>query len=134
MNNSLLVSLPDPTLDQNLIPCPECHAKYNIPGRRKGPTCLGFTQAQQRVVCLNCFHKGKPARTQKGANENWNSGNSENHIRALRLAAGLSQPKLAELAGVHETTISNLERGVYYGSNATRGKIARALHVTPREL
>jgi len=32
-------------------------------------------------------------------------------VRALRLARGLSQERLAELAGLHRTYVSSLERG-----------------------
>jgi len=134
MNADLLVSLPNMALDDQLIPCPECHAEYNIPGTRLGPTTLGYTQNSQRVVCLNCGHKGKTAKTQQGAMENWNSGQTGNNIRILRKAAGLTQQELADLAGLEVKTVWNLESGKRSGSNATRGKIAGALGVAPKEL
>ena len=53
------------------------------------------------------------------------------NIKKARLAAGLSQSKLATLAGVSKQTISNAECGVYVRPSLdTLLKIAKALKVT----
>lgn len=61
-------------------------------------------------------------------------------LRRLRLMRGLSQARLAELAGLSRTIISNLERNHYnYERSAdptlsTLYRIARGLHVPPAVL
>jgi transcriptional regulator with XRE-family HTH domain len=50
-------------------------------------------------------------------------------LRERRLAAGVSQRRLAELAGCSETMIRQLERGYRPGYSAVVGRIARALAV-----
>jgi transcriptional regulator with XRE-family HTH domain len=55
-------------------------------------------------------------------------------IRALRHDRGLSQEGLAELAGVHRTYLSSLERGERNVSLDNIYAIAEALGVSPAEL
>ncbi|MCI0486379.1 MAG: helix-turn-helix domain-containing protein [Blastocatellia bacterium] len=51
-------------------------------------------------------------------------------IRELRKAAGLSQEKLAELAELHRTYVSGVERGERNPSLISIARIARALGVS----
>lgn len=55
-------------------------------------------------------------------------------VRALRLAAGLSQEQLAEHAGLHRTYVSSLERGQRNVGLDNIWKLASALGVTPAVL
>jgi transcriptional regulator with XRE-family HTH domain len=55
-------------------------------------------------------------------------------IRSLRQGRGLSQERLAELAGVHRTYLSSLERGERNVSLDNIYAIAAALGVSPAEL
>ncbi len=55
-------------------------------------------------------------------------------IRALRQDRGLSQERLAELAGVHRTYLSSVERGERNVSLDNIYAIAEALGVSPSEL
>ena len=56
-------------------------------------------------------------------------------IQAWRTHRGLTQAALAERSGVHEITISNIERGAYTNLRlATLAKLARALRVTVPDL
>jgi transcriptional regulator with XRE-family HTH domain len=55
-------------------------------------------------------------------------------IRALRQNRGLSQERLAELAGIHRTYLSSLERGERNVSLDNIYAIAEALGVSPAEL
>lgn len=55
-------------------------------------------------------------------------------LRELRLRAALTQTELAERAGVARTTIVRLEAGDPNVLPPTLRKIARALHVRPRDL
>jgi transcriptional regulator with XRE-family HTH domain len=55
-------------------------------------------------------------------------------IRALRQNRGLSQERLAELAGVHRTYLSSLERGERNVSLDNIHAIAEALGLPPAEL
>ena len=50
-------------------------------------------------------------------------------VRKLRLANGLSQERLAELAGIHRTYVGDVERGVRNVSLVNMSKIALALDV-----
>lgn len=50
-------------------------------------------------------------------------------VRALRLAASLTQEGLAEAAGLHPTFISNLERGYRSPTLGTMVRLARGLAV-----
>lgn len=50
-------------------------------------------------------------------------------IRAARLAACMSRGKLAELAGVAETTLQKIERGVEAGGERTLRRLRAALHL-----
>jgi transcriptional regulator with XRE-family HTH domain len=51
-------------------------------------------------------------------------------VRTLRIKAGLSQEKLAELAELHRTYISGVERGARNPSLISIARIAKALNVT----
>ncbi len=55
-------------------------------------------------------------------------------VRELRRAQALTQEELGELANVHGTTISDLERGAGRASAKTTKRLARALGVEVREL
>ena len=52
-------------------------------------------------------------------------------IARARIAAGLSQAELAELAGTAQAVISRIERGVVSPTLDTFGKIARGLGLRP---
>jgi len=130
----LAANLPNPDLDRLLSACQRCHAEYNIPGRRKGPTTLFFTQNKQSVVCLNCFYRGTPGKSQEEAMKNWENGQGDRLMQKLRLEKGLTRAELANLAGVCTDTIARIERSAYQGSYPTRKKIAAALGITPNQL
>ncbi len=66
---------------------------------------------------------GKAARTAFGQ-----------RVRDLRLARGLSQEKLAELADLHRTYVSSLERGQRNVSLENIHALARGLGVRPQDL
>lgn len=55
-------------------------------------------------------------------------------VRQLRLARGLSQEALAELAGLHRTYVSSLERGQRNVGLDNIHALADALGVTPASL
>jgi transcriptional regulator with XRE-family HTH domain len=55
-------------------------------------------------------------------------------IRKLRLDRGLSQRKLAELVGISEEQISNIERGKSWIGELSFGLLAKALGVTQNAL
>ena len=50
-------------------------------------------------------------------------------VRALRLARGLSQERLAELAGIHRTYIADVERGQRNIGLRNVARLAAALEV-----
>jgi len=56
------------------------------------------------------------------------------HLRKVRLSKGISQEKLAELAGLHRTYVSSVERGERNISLANIQRLADALEVELREL
>lgn len=61
---------------------------------------------------------------------NMNSDNTfGKKLQQIRKSRGLTQEKLAELAGVHEKHISKLELGTYKPSFATLNKVLKALDV-----
>lgn len=55
-------------------------------------------------------------------------------VRSLREARGLSQEQLAELAGMHRTYVSSLERGQRNVGLDNVIAIASALEVSPADL
>lgn len=55
-------------------------------------------------------------------------------VRRARVAAGLSQERLSELAGLDRTYVSALERGLRNPTLTTQAKIADALGLPMREL
>lgn len=55
-------------------------------------------------------------------------------LRALRLAAGLTQEKLAERADVHATYVGQLERGEKNATVESVCKLTRALGTDPAAL
>uniref|UniRef100_UPI003442BDA4 helix-turn-helix domain-containing protein n=1 Tax=Okeania sp. SIO2F4 TaxID=2607790 RepID=UPI003442BDA4 len=55
-------------------------------------------------------------------------------VRKLRQAKGLSQEKLAELAGLHRNYIGGIERGERNVALLNILRLARALEVTPSKL
>lgn len=57
-----------------------------------------------------------------------------NRIRELREVRGLSQEKLADLAGVHRTYVSSVERGQRNIGLDNVFAIAAALEVSPARL
>jgi transcriptional regulator with XRE-family HTH domain len=56
------------------------------------------------------------------------------NIRRLRREAGLTQERLADLAGTHPGEISRLERAVRDPQFSTLIRVARGLDVPPRAL
>lgn len=56
------------------------------------------------------------------------------NVRRLREAMGVSQEVLADLAGVHRTYASDVERGTRNPSITVVAKLADALHVSPGSL
>jgi DNA-binding XRE family transcriptional regulator len=56
------------------------------------------------------------------------------HVRKIRNEKGLSQEKLADLAGISENTVVTLESGVLNTTIATCFDIAKALGVHQKEL
>jgi len=56
------------------------------------------------------------------------------HMRKVRTKAGVSQEKLAELAGLHRTYVSSVERGKRNISLLNIDKLASALDVSLREM
>lgn len=56
------------------------------------------------------------------------------NVKAYRLAASYSQEKLAELAGLHRTYISSLEREKRNVSISNIEQIAKALNIEAYEL
>jgi len=57
-----------------------------------------------------------------------------NTLRRTRVSRGLSQEGLAQLAGVHRTYVSSVERGERNPSLVNIARFARALNVQPGEL
>lgn len=55
------------------------------------------------------------------------------NLRRLRVASGLSQEALADLAGIDRTYVSALERELYSVSIDTIEKLAAALQAQPAE-
>ena len=55
-------------------------------------------------------------------------------IKELRKNRGLTQEKLAELAGIEIPSLSNIENGKNYPNHETLEKIALALQIKPYEL
>ncbi len=57
-----------------------------------------------------------------------------NQLRKVRTATGVSQEKLAELAGLHRTYVSTVERGLRNISLVNIEKLAQALSVPMAKL
>jgi transcriptional regulator with XRE-family HTH domain len=55
-------------------------------------------------------------------------------LRTVREGVGISQEKLAELAGLHRTYVSSVERGYRNISILNIEKLAKALRVPMKEL
>ena len=55
-------------------------------------------------------------------------------IKEIRKRRGLTQEKLAELAGIEPPSLSNIENGKNYPNHDTLEKISLALDVKPFEL
>ncbi len=51
-------------------------------------------------------------------------------IRQIRKSKGLTQFKLAEIAGINEKHVSKIETGVYFPTYSTLNKILNALDMT----
>lgn len=56
------------------------------------------------------------------------------NLRRVRAERGLTQEKLADLAGIDRTYVSALERQVYSVSLDTIEKLAEVLKIEPHEL
>lgn len=56
------------------------------------------------------------------------------NLRTIRQTRGISQEKLAELAGLHRTYVSSVERGERNISIDNIERLARALSITPPDL
>lgn len=57
-----------------------------------------------------------------------------NRVREQRLERGLTQEKLADLAGMHFSAIGHIERASRSSTLETVLKLAKALQIQPREL
>ncbi|WP_078999528.1 helix-turn-helix transcriptional regulator [Streptomyces sp. WM4235] len=57
-----------------------------------------------------------------------------NRVRAARIDADLTQDELAELAGVHRTTVQDTERGKTDPKFSLLLRLARALRLPARDL
>lgn len=57
-----------------------------------------------------------------------------NRVRLFRRAAGLSQEQLADLAEIHRTYLSGIERGERNVSLINIARLAKALKVTTSQL
>ena len=55
-------------------------------------------------------------------------------VRATRTDVGMSQERLAEMAGLHRTYFGSVERGERNVSLVNIERLARALAITPSEL
>lgn len=121
-------------MSKDLIPCPMCEAEYHIDGRRNGPAVISLADTQHRVMCLNCWHGGKKARTINKAIDNWNKQKKPSQLRKLREAAGLTQVELGELAGVYAKLICDIELGRVSPKSDERKRIAAALGVREDEI
>jgi transcriptional regulator with XRE-family HTH domain len=55
-------------------------------------------------------------------------------IRAIRMQRELTQQKLAKILGVHQTNVSEMERGARSFTVRQLVKLSRALHVSPNEI
>ena len=55
-------------------------------------------------------------------------------LQQIRKSKGLTQEKLAELAGIHEKHISKLERGTYKPSFNTLSKVLKALDLSIEDI
>jgi len=56
------------------------------------------------------------------------------NLRKIRLRVGISQEKLAELAGLHRTYVSSIERGERNISLVNIDRLAKALNVALAKL
>ena len=117
--------IPDPVIDTRLKDCPTCGAKYCLDnGRRRGPTVIMFKELDYKVVCLNCWRRGRLGRTVDKAIEYWNSGLLSSRLRSLRRTAGISQDTLADLSGVKRSVINRLEAGIRITDKAVINELA----------
>jgi recombinational DNA repair protein (RecF pathway) len=105
-------SLANPDRDRELSPCLRCHAAYNIPGRRSGPTCITFTVKSHAVICLNCWYHSLPGEAQDEAIANHNEGRTKVNISKRREELGLSIPEAAKAAGVGSSSWKEWETGI----------------------
>ncbi|MDO5437276.1 MAG: helix-turn-helix transcriptional regulator [bacterium] len=55
-------------------------------------------------------------------------------IQQIRKAKGLTQFKLAEIAGINEKHVSKIETGVYFPTYSTLNKILNALGMTVEDV
>jgi len=63
-----------------------------------------------------------------------NDDEAPNRIRELREAAGLKQDRLADIVGMHQSTLSKLEKGSRGLGFDDMRRIANALNVAPVDL
>ena len=56
------------------------------------------------------------------------------HIRTARIKAGMTQECLAELAGIHWKTVSNIERGNYPIGLTIFARVSQFLETSPNRL
>lgn len=125
--------LPDPGKDIQLIPCPKCNANPNVIARSKGPTVLYFCYHLYQVVCLVCYHRSRPGKTDDEAIKNWNKDHTTG-LLYFRKQLGLTRAEVADLTGFQENTIRRIEDRKSRGSKPTRRKIAAVLNVRVEDL
>lgn len=114
----------------------------DAPDERKCPWC-GRTYVDPRSVVDYCSRecaeaaanerskKISPAKTRVRREKKMLTAKTA--LQVLRMAAGLSQTKLADLSSVTQVAISNYERGVHDVRRMTdevAGRLAKALHCT----
>jgi DNA-binding XRE family transcriptional regulator len=95
---------------------------------------MTYTNREHDVWCSSCGLRTPKGRTWEQVIDWWNEGNHKNAgensgIKKYRLMRGLTQPELAEMAGVHVSTIYSAERHRTTPSKNTLEGVADALGI-----
>ena len=126
------------SLDVELNDCPTCKAKYCLPSRRLGPTCLPkFKGKKVHVICMVCHTKSLPFKTQQQAIDGWNAGeifgtNSEDGLTKFeraRLEKGFTQIELAKALGVSESMVHKICKGRQQPNDEIKPRLVKALGI-----